>query len=340
MALRLSLIRRSIVVVIPISVLVILAAWKIGNVGNFTILCILVPLPILASLSAIYTGFLNAEGNFRLAVMSPIYGSILSVPFLFALPTSAQSLAIILLLFELGRVAGLRLSLPRFVEEIGGEQSALPGNVLSWAIRGAGFQALGSFMVAMNPLIDIFFAKLLGSGAISSVEYANRLWNIVPLFFTGTLMLLHSRWSHSAVHSTPDVGEVHKKAIRIGIIAGGISMMLISVSGPIVNLLYGFGSMSEGGRDTLAWLLAAYLLGASPFIVGLIYVRALSVQGDMHVLATVAAVGVICNAVGDFVLMQYLGVIGIGLATTITYTFVTLLLWRNFNIRYQGIGPR
>lgn len=321
-AFRRTIIRHTISIILPVSLIVILAAWAITDHADLLVVLILLPIPLLASLSAIYTGLLNAEDRYRLAVLSPAYGSVLAFLMILLMPVTPTGLAAILLSFEIGRVIGLRFHAYR--REKADENDA--STVVSWALRGARFQALGSFLVALNPLVDRLFAKGFGIGAISDVEYAGRLWNMVPLLFTGTLTVAYANWSRTASSSKLDMHKVHTSAARLGGIALVFSVLIILCSDLLIDTLYGWGKIGVAHRTALSALLKAYLAGAAPFVAGLVYVRALSALGRIPLVTIAASINAGANLILDWIMTSIYGLMGIALATSITYLVVTLFL--------------
>lgn len=325
--------RRALLLVVPIALAISVFALQFVKGATPGLACLLVPMPVLASLSAIKVGVLNAEGKHRLALLGPLYGGLLSLPVLYLIPRSGYSLAIVLLLFELGRAGGLWLhKVSRHLESNLDVREV--GDLISWATRGARLQAIGSFLMALNPFVDVLFANLTGIGAVTKVEYANRLWNIVPLLLSGQLIIAYAHMSRTASRSRLDYKQVHRKAVTLGLAAVGVSLVVIASSDFIIDLLYGFGKMNESARMKLADLLVCYLVGTGPFLGGLVYVRALSSEGRIAVITGIAAIGVMVNIGSNAVLIKFFGLNGIGLATSLTYGINTLLLGYAFSAHF------
>jgi putative peptidoglycan lipid II flippase len=299
-----------------------LVSWTLSDHVDLLVTLILLPIPMLASLAAIYTGLLNAEDRYRLAVLSPAYGSVFAFLIILLMPVTPAGLAAILVSFEVGRVVGLKFHIPS--REKADESDA--STVVNWALRGAGFQAIGSFLVALNPLVDRLFAKGFGIGAISDVEYAGRLWNMVPLFFTGTLTIIYATWSRTASNSKLDIHRVHVSAACLGGTALVFSVLVIIGSDLLINTLYGWGKIGVAHRASLSALLRVYLAGSAPFVATLVYVRALSALGRIPLVTAAAGINAGVNLILDWIMTSIYGLIGIGLATSITYLVVMLFL--------------
>ena len=316
-------------------ILVLLAAWQINDHSGLGVMILLAPMPLLAAFSSINIGVLNAEGKHRQAVLGPLYGGLISIPLVFVLPSSAYSLASVLLMFELGRAFGLWLQRSRY-KPSGSHEAFEADSLISWASRGAKLQAIGSLLLALNPLIDVLFANYLGTGAVTKIEYANRLWNIVPLLFSGQITIAYAGMSRMASRNHLDYKRVHTTALKLGSMAALLSLVVIALSSLIVDMLYGFGKMAEVDRATLTQLLVCYLIGTGPFVGSLVYVRGLSSEGRIDIITSVAGFGVLINIASNALLIRLFGLNGIGLATSITYSTNALLLAYLFGI--EGIS--
>jgi putative peptidoglycan lipid II flippase len=320
------LVRRAIVFVAPASILILLVTSRVYRDTAMGLIAFLAPMPVLAALSSIHMGVLNSEGKYRRALLGPLYGSLVGMPLIFLLPPSTYSLACILLLFEFGRATGLWLHAGHHYRVSERNEGPVAERLIVWASRAALFQAVGSFLLALNPMVDVLFASTLGTGAVTNVEYANRLWNAVPLLLSGQLMLVYAVMSRAASHGQIDRRQVHLNALKLGAVASALSIVAIAFSGVVIDLLYGFGKMEKANLNTLADLLRCYLIGAGPFLAGLVYVRALSAEGRTKIMRNVATVSVLVNIVLNIVLIRAYGLNGIGLATSIAYSINTILL--------------
>ena len=304
------------------------------KIGIYTILTVL-PLPILSALSGIQMGILHSESRHGTAVLGPLYGGLAASFALLLLPKSAHSLALSFLCFEIVRYAGLRTSANTIIRKYANKNVYAP-DLLVWAAKGGVIQAIGSFIYSLNLLIDYLFAKNIGAGSVTLVEYASRLWNIVPLLLVGNITIIYASMSRSASkRKTLESGKINKAVFSIGIYSIVLSAIAILMTPLIVHLLYGLGysAMSMNMQSTLSSLLIFYLMGCSPFIISQVYVRAHSALGAHHFIAIVASMGIVINYLGNWILVPYMGVNGIGLATSITHIANAFFLSLPFLIR-------
>lgn len=325
-AFRRLLVRNSLFTTLALGPLALILAFLV--LGKISIAAIgLLPIPALAAISGIYGSLLNAHRKFRTAALGPICGASVAIIVLIVVPISELGLVLAFLAYDLGRAASMyvygRTVLPDSTDTEPQNAPVLLAN----AFRGVRDQGLGSLLVALNPLVDMLFAKTLGPGAVSSVEYANRMWVLIPLLFSGPLIVFHSQASLDAIRGRLSLKDVHREAFRLGVVALTVGMLLILAAPWLVDWLYGWGHMEPAARDSLSKLLVAYFVGTGPYVASLVFVRTLSATAHIAFITQAAVLSVILNAGLDWLLIQYMGLAGLGLATSLTYTAVAIFLY-------------
>lgn len=331
-------IKRIVVFTLPLSGLVLVIFSSIRGGFDWILICILIPLPLFGGLAALKSAILNASNRFKAALLGPLFGGLVSVPFVLLASPDIHTFAFGFLLFEIGKFLGVSL----FTDlSAGGRplQTSIGDNIAQWGTGNAKWQMLGSFILALVLLIDIWFASALDAGSVTYVEYANKLWNIVPLLFVGHIAMAYASFSRSASHGIQKTGtcSIHSIAVRYGIIAFFVSMLLILSAKSFVGFLYNFGEMGGDAQVKLTTLLQCYLVGAGPYVCGLVYVRAFSAVGRVSVLTFVACIGLITNILFDALLVHFFGLNGIGIATSIV-CFVNMLVLASWYERMRMSG--
>lgn len=321
-----TLLRNALAVVMPLSALLLaVAAWWSG-VFSPLLLGLFLPIPVFATFGAIASGLLHARGEHARASLGPVYGALAAGLLLVLTPPTIVSLAAVLLGFEVGRAAGLFADARRHLHGGGG---SLPEDLTLWPGRKAVLNVVASAVVSLNLLVDVAFASRLPTGSVTLVEYASRLWNAVPLLFSGHLILVYARFSRASADQRWRARDLYRPAALLGLAGLALSALAIALAPWGVELVYGAGRLGAGERQLLASLLRTYLLGAGPFLVGVVFVRGLAASGRPEDLARIALVSVVVNATCNALLVGPFGVLGIGLSTSLTYTFnaVVLALW-------------
>lgn len=312
-------IKKIITFILPISIFFIIISSVIIQKYDLLIIIVLFSIPVFSGLTSLKIGILNASNRFRVAMIGPFFGSISAIIFLFFTPVNKYYLGSSFLVFEIGKFICLY-----FFKNITTNSISLRtehgDQLIKWGLHNAKWQFLGSFVLSLVYPVDIWFASMLATGSVTFVEYANKLWNIVPLFFVGHISIIYSIFSKATAKGINSI-NIHRIAVQylfFGVIA---SLAIFSVSDFIIKMLYGFGKMNMQQQAELSALLKSYLIGAGPYVGGLVYVRAMSAAGRTDLLFTVASIGLLCNIIFDALFIRIAGLNGIGLATSAVYLF-------------------
>lgn len=304
---------RLLLLVAPAGVVAVLIGWVLAGSAPAGAALLLAPVPVLAALSAILTGVLNAADRHLAAVLGPFWGGLAASLVTWLAPPDPLTLALALFTFEAGRFAGLLVRLPRLAGATT-DSAAAARELLAWATRRGLMQALGNLLAALTPFIAVLYARGLGPSAVTCVEYSGRLWNLVYVLFFGHLLMAYAAMSRQAAAGRLEPGAVQRRAFRFGAVALPLSIAGVFGSPTIVTWLYGGGAMEPDVQASLASLLGWYLASTAPYIAGMVYVRALSAEGRTGAITSVAALGVAFFALAAMPLVTWLGLNGIGAA--------------------------
>ena len=325
---------RGLAVVVPVTAAALAAAAVVSGYRDPTIVLLLAPAPAFAALAAVDAGVLNARGRHVRAALGPAYGGLAGALVLALLPRAGWALAAVLTAFEAGRWAGLRLHAG--ASDPAARRRPLPSALLGWATREAVLQIAAVALVALNPLVDVLFARRLAPGSVTLLEYGSRLWYVVPLLLSGHLTIFHARFSRRASGETATGPSTHRSAAGLGLAALVLSLAIAAAAPALVDLLYGFGRLGGGERDRLARVLQAYLVGAGPFLAGVVYVRALTALGRSRAVVVAAGVSVAANVGLDALFVVYWGLTGLALATSATFLLNALAVAAAFVLTTGG----
>ena len=310
--------------IFPLSLIVILISSFFAQSYDFLIMAILLPIPLFSALGSLKTGVLNASNKFRVAMLGPFFGSLFAIFLILLAPTNIYYFGLSFLVFEIGKFVGISL----FRDITSGSSPLHNKNgdkIISWGIKNAKWQLAGSFILSLSFPVDIWFSSTLDSGSATFVEYANKLWNIVPLLFVGHITIIYAEFSKASVKGVK-LTNIHGIAIKYLFLGIFVSLFIFPVSDFIIRMLYGFGKMNVQQQTALSDLLKSYLIGAGPYVGGLVYVRAMSAYGRTDLLFVVASIGLLCNILFDALFIRMVGLNGIGLATSAAYLCTFFLL--------------
>ena len=197
----------------------------------------------------------------------------------------------------------------------------------------------------LNPVVDRGMGSSLGASSVSKLDYALRLCAI-PETLTGvTLPVLLSHWAKLAAGNrtdkrgdainhcssgTPELkpGQTNKpnRALQESVWRGVVVIVILMgpflvgfyvFRGPIVNLLYGHGELSEAGLQHIASLLGIYLIGMLPRLMSRLLIRAHLARQNHAVVLSATLIRLVLNPLLNWIFMQFWGLAGIPLSTAL-----------------------
>ena len=310
-----------------------------GN-ANLLLIQLLVatsPLFVLLVLSSILGGILNAYFRFGLPAVSPGIRAIICIGVIFVLKNrlgiysvvlgyivgEIVRLLVFLYLLLKGRIISLRFDLKIDTE-------------LMHFVKVFSFQALSMIAIGLNPVVDKIMASWLGPGNVSILQYADRLYYIPVIFVSsGLIVVILSRWSDR--HYRIEGGNINalKKDMKMAMmVVAGLAIFLTIVlyvfSRGIVSLAYGRGDFPLGLLGIVRKTFLFYLVGVTFYLLSQVIVRAHLVVKNTKVLLKTAIISGIFNILLNFLLMPYMGIRGIALATSVTSLICFGYLWFTF----------
>ena len=292
---------------------------------------IMAPIAIFAGLIGIGFGTLNAANLYWLPSISPLFSS------------TAIIIGIGILFWSLGD----RINAPNYAQ-IGGMVLAggtLAGAVLQWLVQsiaqwrsGLGRLRLrfdwripgvmdvlkvmvpatfSSGMLQINVYTDLFFASYI-DGAAAAMQYANFIV-ITPVGIISNMILVPFMPVFSRLAAPENWPEL-KVRIRQGLFLSALTMLpftavFISLSIPIVRLIYQRSQFDENTTKFVAPLLAVYGLGMFIYLSRDVLVRVFYALGDGETPFRISIANILINALLDFLLIKSFGVPGLVCAT-------------------------
>ena len=197
----------------------------------------------------------------------------------------------------------------------------------------------------LNPVVDRGMGSSLGASSVSKLDYALRLCAI-PETLTGvTLPVLLSHWAKlasgremgkkgkeinrcSSGAPEPKPGQTNKpnRALQESVWRGVVAIVVLMgpflfgfyvFRGPIVNLLYGHGELSEAGLRHIASLLGIYLIGMLPRLMSRLLIRAHLARQNHAVVLAATLIRLVLNPLLNWVFMRIWGLAGIPWSTAL-----------------------
>ncbi|MDF5723562.1 MAG: murein biosynthesis integral membrane protein MurJ [Rhizonema sp. PD37] len=307
---------------------------------------IMAPMAVFAGLIGIGFGVLNAANQFWLPSISPLFSSITVI------------IGVCVLYLQVGnKISNLEYA------QTGGMVLAigtLSGAVLQWFMQfivqaqaGLGrlrlrfdFKLPGvsevvkimlpatfsSGMLQINLYTDLFFASLLpASGVAAALSNASLLMQ-TPLGIISGVILVPLLPIFSRL-TDPQHWHELKLRIRQGLILSAFTMLplgalMVTLSVPIVRVIYERGAFNKADSALVASLLVANGIGMFVYLARDVLVRVFYALGDGQTPFRVSMVNILLNGFLDYFLIKPFGAPGLVLATVgVNCGSVLMLLW-------------
>lgn len=196
--------------------------------------------------------------------------------------------------------------------------------------QGFGIMLVGQALMSFIGIIDQFFAAHLGTGAIATLSYANRILALIlGLGATAVARATLPVFSQAQAQSGGQL-HLHRVAahwVRLLLVFGVAAMIVGWWLAPwAVKLLFERGAFLVRDTEAVTEVLR-YGLAQLPFyFVGILFVSLLTSQSRYGIVTIIGMINLIVKVVANFLLVERIGVNGIMLATSVMLIVSTLLL--------------
>jgi putative peptidoglycan lipid II flippase len=229
----------------------------------------------------------------------------------------------------------LRLPVPRLT----------PGVRRTLAVMAPG--TLGAGVTQLNLLISTALASLLPTGAVSYLYYADRL-NQLPLGVVGIAVgtaILPPLSRHVRLGQLAEAVATQNRGLELALLLTlPAAVALALLANPILCVLFQRGAFDAADTTATAAALAAYAAGLPAFVLIKVLAPAFFARHDTATPVKVAVAAMATNLCLTLVLMQFLGHVGIALATTaagwINALTLLALLMRRGHFRFDNRARR
>lgn len=290
------------------------------------------PYILFISLASLFSGILNSMGKFAAPAATPIIlnltmiGALMLVFFELISPGKGLAWAVFWAgILQLGWLwvschsqgMGVRLSLPQLTPEA--------KTLIRLGIPGA----ISAGVIQINLFMDMIFASWLPTGAVSYLFYADRL-NQLPLGVIGIAVstaLLPELSKHIKSGNHNQAHDTQNRALELSLaITLPATVGLITLSSPLVALLFERGAFTI--HDTLAtgYTLSAFALGLPAYVLVKILQTHFFARKDTKTPMMIAIGAVVLNFTLNCFLIGPFSYVGLALATALSAWFNAIIL--------------
>jgi len=281
------------------------------------------PFVFFICLAALALGILNTLSAFFLPAIAPASLSVAEIGFILALApvlspdNQIKGLAISVILGGIGQFA---VQLPG-IFKLGWRLS------WRWNLKHPGLKRIGLLMLPatvglsvdqVNAFVDTICASFLEQGSITALYYSNRVMQL-PLAIFGLALAsvaLPAMSKCVAEKNIDGLKETLNFSIRINtFVLVPAAAGLIAIGLPITQVLFERGNFSHHATLLTYSALVFYSLGLPAYATVKVLASSFYAFQETGTPVKVAAVAMVVNAVLNIVLMRFMGVAGLALAT-------------------------
>ena len=210
-----------------------------------------------------------------------------------------------------------------------------------WFWQSFAIMLAGNAVMSLIDIVDLMFAVHLGTGAVSTLGYANRLLALM-LGLGGTAVSRATLPVFARAHH--DIGgRIHQVAgrwVAIMLALGALAAALLWWLAPLaVRLVFQRGAFDAASTDAVASVLRVGGLQMPFYFAALVLVSSLVARGLHRAVAIGAAVNLLVKVGASLLLVPALGMRGIVLSTGVMYlsSFTMLFLYARHIHHQKGI---
>ncbi|SDE76498.1 putative peptidoglycan lipid II flippase [Pricia antarctica] len=176
-----------------------------------------------------------------------------------------------------------------------------------------------SLLSGLNTMVDQFFAAQLVVGSIAALNYGLK----IPAFLTGLLVIaftnvLLPHFSRSILENRKKTFESLFKTLKIVFVSVAVLVLIgVLISHDLVAFLFERKEFDSEDTLVVARIQQIFLIYLPFSISGMIMVNFLTSINKNAVLAYISLIALVLNIILDYIFMQYYGILGIAICTTI-----------------------
>jgi putative peptidoglycan lipid II flippase len=204
-----------------------------------------------------------------------------------------------------------------------------PMREVAWQY-GAAF--LGGAVSSGGLLVDQSMAAMLPTGSVSALVYANRFVSVALNLMAGAVSAAVTPYFSKMIAFRDWTGCRHSLrtwTVFTAAVSAPVAVALIAGSHPLIRIALQHGAFGPQDTEAVSPVLAMYAIQIPFFVVSRVFYRFLVALRRTDLILDCGAINLGLDIVLNLLLMRWMGVAGIALATSLwtVSTFLFLLFW-------------
>ncbi len=291
----------------------------------------LLPIVLLTGIATNCTAILNTLDRFALPALAP---AVISISVLVGALFLGSRFGIWAMVYATLTGSLLHVVIVAWMMEAHGYTFRLRWHGMNEATREVAGQygpvLLSSVVASGGLLVDQSMAAMLPAGSVSALVYANRFVSVVLTLLAGAVstaivpyfsrMIAHRDWA----------GCRHTVRTWVGLtalVSTPIAILLIAGARPLVRIAYEHGHFGPHDTAIVASVLAMYAVQIPFYVTSRVYYRLIVAMRRTDLVLYCGLLNLGLDIVLNLVLMHWLGVAGIALATSLWTVSTFFYLW-------------
>ena len=208
--------------------------------------------------------------------------------------------------------------------------------------RLASSEVGGGAVTRVNPVVDQLMAGLaVVAGGGTLLRYSSDVATLpTSLLQAALLPVLLSHLAEDFARR--DLATIERTVVRALASVCGLllaaSVLLYLVRLPLLRAIFLHGQMDAAGVERMAHILPYHLVGLAPFGALLVLARAHVATKNGAIMISMGILNAATNAVGNVVLLRFLGLEGIALSTSTMQLVIAIVFWFRFKGRLATLA--
>ena len=278
------------------------------------------PYLLLMSLTALLGGVLNALDRFAPFAFAPVLFNVCLISALLLaghFESAGHALAYGVLFAGFVQLIWLFVAAKRAAVRLNFQKPQWNGDIKRvFKLMGPG--VIGAGVMHINLFADMIIASFLATGAISYLYYADRL-NQLPLGVVGIAVgtaLLPMLSKALAKNDVQEGRELFNRALEMCLLlALPAAAALFVIPELLIHVLFERGKFTAEDTQNAAMVLRCYAIGLPAYIAIKVFSTAHWARQDTVTPVKISVVATVINIILSIILIQFMGVAGIALAT-------------------------